>query len=405
MNFEIIRQWLETHSFWAQVLAFIGIAIVAYLSYLFTRRLAFRALRRIVSRTKFEWDDIILDDEFLRRLAYFVPALVVYEFTYLFPEIEEILRQVLLIVILLLSLLLTGSFLTGLNKVYERSKLSRGRPIKGVIQIIKLFVYIIGSVIIISLLIGKSPWFFVSGIGAMTAVILLIFRDTILSFVASLQISSNDLVRIGDWIEVPTYGADGDVIDIALHTIKIQNWDKTITVIPTHKLIEVSFKNWRGMKQTGGRRIKRAIYIDQTSIKICNKEMIDKFSQFQLLEEYIRQKNKEIEVYNREQGLDSRPSFNRRQMTNIGTFRAYVKEYLKHHEKVKQGLTSMVRQLAPGPNGLPLEIYVFANDVEWVNYEAIQSDIFDHLLAMVPEFELRIFQNPSGMDFQKLISS
>ena len=402
MNIETIQDWLLSHPELSQLLAILVIFLCAYLGYFITKRYIFRGLKKLIRKSKTEWDDLILNQIFLRRLAYFVPLLIIYNFAYLIPAAEIIIQQICIIMLLITFLLLTGDFLTSLNQIYERSGLSKGRPIKGVIQIVKIFIYIIGGIIIVSILIGKSPWFFISGIGAMTAVVLLIFRDTILSFVASLQISSNDLVRIGDWIEVPGFGADGDVLDIALHTIKVQNWDKTITVIPTHKLIEVSFKNWRGMTQSGGRRIKRALYIDQSSIKFCNKTMVEKFSGFHLIRDYVKEKQQELLEYNKKYGYTDDNLVNGRRMTNIGTFRAYVIAYLKQSNKVHQGLTSMVRQLAPGPNGLPLEIYVFTNDTAWVRYEAIQSDIFDHLLAVIPEFELQIFQNPSGSDFQSL---
>lgn len=230
-----------------------------------------------------------------------------------------------------------------------------------------------------------------TGLGAMTAVLIIVFRDTILSFVASIQISSNDLVRVGDWIEVPDFGANGDVIDIALHTMKVQNWDKTVTVFPIHKLIEVSFKNWRGMQISGGRRIKRAIFIDQNSIKICGPELIDQFKNFKLIREYIETKTQELAEYNKNFDYRDSKLVNGRRLTNIGTFRKYVELYLKQHEKIHHGLTTMVRQLSPGPGGLPLEIYSFTNDIDWISDENIQADIFDHILAVIPEFELKDF--------------
>ena len=236
----------------------------------------------------------------------------------------------------------------------------------------------------------------------MTAVLLLIFRDTILSFIASLQITSNDLVRVGDWIEVPKFGADGDVIDIALHTVKIQNWDKTITVIPTHKLIDETFKNWRGMAQSGGRRIKRSILIDIESIRICDDALVERLKKIHLITDYVQDKLQELDEYNAEQQIDTSSPVNGRRMTNIGTFRAYVVAYLRHHKRIHQQMTFLVRQLPPGPTGLPLEIYVFTNDTAWAKYEAIQADIFDHILAVVPEFDLRVFQSPTGRDFSNL---
>lgn len=257
----------------------------------------------------------------------------------------------------------------------------------------------VAVIFIIALLTGESPWELLAGLGALTAVLLLIFRDTILSFVASLQIASNDLVHVGDWIEMPKYGADGDVIDIALHTIKVQNWDKTITVIPTYKLIEESFKNWRGMTAAGGRRIKRAIHIDLNTIEFCTDEMLDRFEKIRLIADYIQ--NKRTEISNDPKNKENE-NINKRRLTNIGTFRIYIEKYIQSHPKIHKDLTCMVRQLAPTAQGLPLEIYMFTNDTAWVNYEAIQSDIFDHILAIISEFGLRVYQQPAGHDMARI---
>jgi len=396
-----LAQWASEHPFWWQIIAFICILILAFLIFFITKRYILQWIGRIVKKSKTDLDDILFDPTLLRRIAFIPPLLVIYNFAYIWPEFEETFHRISIGMIALFVLLVVGSLLTSLNKYYEKSPWAKNRPIKSYVQIIKLIIYIFGTIIIVAVLIGQSPWYLLTGLGAMTAVLILVFRDTILSFVASLQITSNDLVRVGDWIEVPTFGADGDVIDIALHTVKIQNWDKTFTIIPTHKLIEVSFKNWRGMQVTGGRRIKRSVFIDQTSIKFCDQKMIDNFAKFGLISSYIEDKITEISEYNKKHGDESTSLINRRQITNIGTFRIYVDKYLKRHEKIHPRLTTMVRQLAPGPNGLPLEIYAFTNDTAWINYEQIQSDIFDHILAVVPEFELRIFQNPSGHDFKK----
>jgi miniconductance mechanosensitive channel len=251
-------------------------------------------------------------------------------------------------------------------------------------------------------MLDQSPWLLISGLGAVTAVLLLIFKDTILSFLASLHIVMYDLVRVGDWIEMPKYDADGDVIDIALHTVKVQNWDKTITTIPTYKLIEDSFKNWRGMQESGGRRIKRHLLIDQKSVKFCDEEMVERFKKIQLLSPYLNQKKEEIEVFNKEHNIDTSVLINGRRMTNLGTFRAYVTAYLKGNELISKDMTFLVRQLQPTPEGLPLEIYVFSRDTAWANYEAIQADIFDHLLAAISFFDLRVFQRPSGYDLEMI---
>jgi miniconductance mechanosensitive channel len=299
-------------------------------------------------------------------------------------------------------LLTGGTLLTGFGDIYTSLDISRGRPIKGYVQVFKLIIYLIGGIIIVSIFLGRSPLVLLSGFGAVTAIVLLIFRDTILSFVASLQITSNDLVRIGDWIEMPKYGANGDVVDIALHTVQVQNWDKTITVIPTHKLIDETFKNWRGMMKSGGRRIKRAIFIDLNSIKFCDEQLVERFKEYQLISDYVKQKQAELEQYNREHQVNTNVLVNGRRMTNIGTFRTYIDAYLRNNSKIHQDMTFMIRQLAPGPNGLPIEIYVFTKDTVWAHYEAIQADIFDHIFAVVSQFELKVFQNPTGRDFGKL---
>jgi len=286
-------------------------------------------------------------------------------------------------------------------KFYSTLEVSRNRPIKGFIQILLVLIYFVAMILIIAILSDRSPWFFISGLGAMTAVILLIFRDTILSFVAGIQLISNNLLQVGDWIEMPQFNADGDVIDIALNAVKVQNWDKTITIIPTHKFLENSFKNWRGMQQSGGRRIKRAVHVDVSSIRFLTDEEITTFENFLLLKDYIKQKKIELEEYNKQfaPGLD----VNARRLTNVGTFRAYLVNYLQQHPMIHQNMTLLVRQLAPAENGLPIEIYVFVNDVRWAVYEQTQADIFDHVLAISSKFGLRIHQSPSGYDFRHLI--
>jgi miniconductance mechanosensitive channel len=257
-------------------------------------------------------------------------------------------------------------------------------------------------IVAISIVIDQSPLILLSGLGALTAVILLIFKDSILGLVAGIQLVANDMVRPGDWIEMPKYGADGDVIEITLNTVKVQNWDKTITTIPTYALISDSFKNWRGMQESGGRRIKRAVYVDVSSVRFCTPEMTAKFSRIKVLEEYIARKQAEMREYNEKHGIDDAVLVNGRRMTNLGTFRAYLVEYLKRHPKIHQDMTFLVRHLQPTELGLPIEIYVCSNDQEWSNYEGIQADIFDHIFASLPEFGLRPFQSPTGSDIASL---
>jgi miniconductance mechanosensitive channel len=363
-----------------------------------------------VRRTTFTWDDVLQKHRVFERLAHIAPGFAIYYGIQLVPDIGAgltvLIRQTALASMVLVGVLSIGAFLNAVHEIYTASSLAHGRPIKGYVQIAKLIVYVLGAIVTVATLIDKSPMFFLGGIGAMTAVLLLVFRDTILSFVASLQIASNDMVRVGDWIEMPQFGADGDVVDIALHTVKVQNWDKTITTIPTHKLISDSFKNWRSMSESGGRRIKRALYLDMNSIRFLEDADIERFAKFVLLKNYIAEKKAELDEYNRSV-TDGDPSLvaNARKLTNIGTFRMYVVQYLRTNPNIHDDMTFLIRQLSPTANGLPLEIYVFSNDVNWVAYEGIQSDIFDHLLAIVPEFGLRVFQQPTGQDFQAAFSA
>lgn len=394
-----INNWMGDLAIFGNFTAFLLIILFAYVVYVVTKKITLKVATKLIRRTKSKIDDHILESRIFERLTLIVPVIIIYNSVYLFPEWATIIDKAIGISIaLIVSTSLTALF-NGLSNYYSTLEISKIRPVKGYVQVINLLIYLITLIFIIGLITGRSPWELLAGLGALTAVLLLIFRDTILSFVASLQIAGNDLVHVGDWIEMPKYGADGDVIDIALHTIKVQNWDKTITVIPTHKLIEESFKNWRGMTASGGRRIKRSIYIDLNTIQFCTQEQTSRFEKINLLSEYIKTKKKELEE---SRDINDSEKINRRRLTNIGTFRKYVENYVRSHPKIHKGMTSMVRQLAPGSNGLPLEIYVFTNDTAWVNYETIQSDIFDHILAVVPEFGLRVYQQPSGQDMSRI---
>ncbi|UCD38344.1 MAG: mechanosensitive ion channel [Fidelibacterota bacterium] len=402
MSLDTVTDWLSVHPTITQLLSVFGIIVLSWLAFILARKLILSPLRTIIRKSSTELDDILLQEGLFRRLLYIVPVLILYNFAYLVPPLEQLLQRIFAAVIVLIILLALGALLNAISEIYRSTVFARRLDIKSYIQVGKLLIYIFGTIIIISILIGRSPWLMLSGIGAMTAVLLLIFRDTILSFVASIQISSSDLVRVGDWIEVPAFGADGDVIDIALHTVQVQNWDKTITVIPTYKLLDSSFKNWRGMSRSGGRRIKRAVYIDVSTIRLCDEELLQRFEKYQLLTDYIREKRDEIAKYNQEHQVDDSQLINGRRLTNVGTFRAYVEAYLRSHPRIHQDMTLLVRQLQPGPSGLPIEIYAFTSDTRWATYEAIQADIFDHILAVVPQFDLRVFQQPTGKDFERI---
>lgn len=378
------------------------VLVVSYLMYLIASRIILVSLKKLFKHTATHVDDVFVEKGAFHRLAYLVPLLVIYLSADLFPEYSDYIRRFLSALLVVVLILVINAVLDAVNVIYRQSKFAQVLNIKSYLQISKLLLNILGGIIVIAIVIDKSPIYLLSGIGALTAVLLLIFKDTILSFVASIQIHSNELFKVGDWLEVPQFGADGDVIDIALHTVKIQNWDKTISIIPSHKLIESSFKNWRGMSESGGRRIKRSIYIDQTSIRFCDEPMIEKFKSFKLLAPYMEAKLAEIDAANADENINMQALVNGRRLTNIGTFRAYITAYLKNHPRIHQDLTFLIRQLAPSEKGIAIEIYVFTNITDWIAYEAIQADIFDHLLAVLTEFELQVFQNPTGKNFEQL---
>ena len=406
---EQLTDWLEGLPDWAQgSLGALGFVLLAVVAYAITRRVLLRLVTRLIRRTEARWDDALLERGVLRRAAALAPLAVLYLGLPFVPGMPEdvlsLAQRVIVAGVLLAAVMALSALLNAANDIYRTHPISKDRPIKGYIQLVQIFLFVMTGVLVVATVLGKPVGTFFAAFGALTAVVLLIFRDTILSLVASIQIASYDLVRIGDWIEVPQYGADGDVIDVALHTVKVQNWDKTITTVPTYRLIEGSFKNWRGMSESGGRRIKRAISLDATSVRFLDDEDLGRFEKFVLLRDYIRRKRQELETYNREK-LAGAPDLqaNARRLTNLGTLREYVRTYLAQHPGIHQeGMTFLVRQLAPGPDGVPLEIYVFTRTTAWGEYEGIQADIFDHILAIVPEFGLRVFQNPTGHDLARL---
>ena len=381
-------------------LSIVGIlAILSLVAFWITEKIIIKLLTKMLQKTSTQMDDILIKHNVFKRLTYVVPALIFYNFAYAAPQFTNMIQRASLVLMAISGLMVINSFLNALNDIYKKTKYHERLDINSYLQITKLIINILGSVVIVGIIINKDTTLLLSGLGAMTAVVMLIFKDTILSLVASVQISSNDLFKVGDWVEAPQFGADGDVVDIGLHTVKIQNWDKTISVIPTHKLIDSTFKNWRGMSESGGRRIKRSLFIDINSISLCSPETLEKYKKFELISEYIDRKQKEVSEHNQANNIDTSELINGRRLTNIGTFRAYIEAYLKNNSLIHKEMTFLVRQLDPTEKGLPMQIYVFSNDIDWVRYEGIQSSIFDHLLAVVPEFGLRIFQNPTGKDF------
>ena len=395
----MLEQLADYHPLLPAAAGLLLLALAALVGDLVCKRFMLQAARLLAKRSKATWDDAMVEFNVFGRLAQLVPGLIIAAGIGLVPGIPEHLDTLILNVangyIVLMATLTLTAILSAANLIYEGRPESRQRPIKGFIQLIQIIVVVIGVILIIASLLDRSPTLLLSGLGAMTAVLMLVFKDTILSLVASVQLTAQDMVRVGDWIEMPQYGADGDVIDVELHMIRVQNWDKTITTIPTHRLISDSFKNWRGMSEAGARRIKRAIYLDTGSIRFLTAEEAARYKRFTLLGDYIDNKQRDLQSHNADQG-DGEVNF--RRLTNVGTFRAYVENYLKANSHIHKGMTLLVRQLPPGPEGLPIEIYCFTNTTNWNAYEGIQSDIFDHFLAIVPEFDLRLYQKPSGQD-------
>lgn len=370
-------------------------------------RYLLRLVHRVIRHGSFAWGEKLMEAELFRRLAWAVPLLVFYQGLHFIPalpaELIEFFARLTRATLLLVTVRAFAALLAAANAIYNTYPMARDRPINSYLQILSIAAHLLAGIVIVAMLIGQSPWLFLSGLGAMTAVTMLVFRDTLLSLVAGMQLTANNLIRLGDWIEMPQFGADGDVVDISLHAVRVQNWDRTITVIPTHKFLDHAFKNWRGMTESGGRRIKRAFNVNLSTIRFLSNEEVERFGKFVLLHDYIEQKKREIEAYNREHGYDSGFIANARRLTNVGTLRAYIVNYLRQHPRIRQDMTFLVRQLEPTSKGLPIEIYVFAADTAWANYEAIQADIFDHILAIVPEFGLRVYQEPSGDDLRALI--
>jgi miniconductance mechanosensitive channel len=383
------------------MILFIGILCIA--ANFITKKVVLRVITHIITNNKFDWDNILLERKVFHRLSHIVPAIIIYYFSTTFPEYQQLVEKGAITYIIVVGLMVIYSFLNAFNDIYLTFEISKIKPIKGYIQVVQIIVFILGGIIIIANLMGESPFILLSGIGALSAVLLLVFKDSLLGLVAGIQLAANDMVRVGDWIEMPKYEADGDIIDISLNTVKVQNFDKTITSIPSYALISDSFKNWRGMQVSGGRRIKRSLFIDTNSITFCTEEMIEKFKTIQFLSNYIISKEQDIAEYNAKNEINRDNPVNGRALTNIGVFRAYINQYLQHHPGISQEMTLLVRQLAPTEMGLPLEIYAFTNDIRWDVYETIQSDIFDHLFAVAPEFGLHLFQNPSGNDFKNIM--
>ena len=382
--------------------ALLAVALVAYIANFIAKKIIVRVMIGVVSRSKTDWDDPLVERGVFTKLSHLAPALVIGATASTAfkgsQALIELAKRAADVYMLIIVILVVNALLDAVNDVYQKFEVSKRVPIRTYTQVIKIGVSVAALIFVLSIVMDKEPWVFLSGIGALTAVLLLVFKDTLLGFVASIQLVAHDMLRPGDWIEMPNFGADGDVTEITLNTVKVQNWDKTITTIPTYALISDSFKNWRGMSESGGRRIKRSVHIDVNSIKFSTPEMIEKFSKIEMLRDYIERKQQELSDHNRRKGIDESVLVNGRRMTNVGTFRVYLIEYLRRHPKIHNEMTFLVRQLQPTDKGLPIEIYVFSNDQRWVQYEDVQADIFDHIFAALPEFGLRPFQDTTGHD-------
>ncbi len=373
------------------------------------RRVLFKSLTTWIQTNQYRWDDPLASNKLLIKISWFIP-IAIFSFaidTFLAPStpLRLMAHKLISSAFVIVAVLSLSAILSTANDIHRIVRKNKGRSLRGYTDAGKIIIYLVGAIFLISIFTGKSPWGIFSILGGLTAVVMLVFKDSILGFVASVQINSTDMIRLGDWIEMDKYGANGDVIDMSIHSIRVQNWDKTITTIPTYALVSNSFKNWRGMSESGGRRIKRSLSIDIHSVSFCDEEMLNKFAEISLISDYITDTQRDIEEDNLEKNIRPNSTVNGRNQTNIGIFRAYVIAYLKNNPKLDQDMTFLVRQLPPSEYGLPLEIYVFSNDQAWANYETIQADIFDHLLAAVPAFGLRVFQNPTGYDLRALRTS
>ncbi|NYT60883.1 mechanosensitive ion channel [Alcaligenaceae bacterium] len=392
---------------WAQValgLLVLGLLVLAS-SWIATRVLVTVARRMLAAIGRDDWSKALVKRHVFRSLSYALPLLVIMGNIGVLPIDEkyiDFIARVFLCGGLIFLFMAISGVLSAWQDVYSASTRAQTRSIKGYLELAKIVFWALCLILIISILVNRSPLWMLSGLGAISAVLLLVFKDTLLSFVASTQMTSNDMLRIGDWIEMPQAGADGFVIDMALHTVKVQNWDKTVTTIPTYKLFSESYRNWRYMFESGGRRIKRTLRIDASTVRFLRDDEIAELSRFALLKDYLDGKQDELEASNSALGAWADLDVNRRRLTNLGTFRAYGMAYLRQQPEVRQDMLMLVRMMEPESQGIPVEVYCFANNTAWAEYERIQGNIFDHLVAILPEMSLRLYQAPAGSDFANM---
>ncbi len=413
-NFELWLQSLglnpEMAEFSKVAISLIGIILLSIIANFITKKIIVAGLTSISKKTETTWDDFLVKRKVFHKLSHLAPALVIqytigivlYDYS---PGLTLAIEKLTYIYIVAAWVFVINSLLNALEDMYSTLAVSRNRPIRGYVQLVKILIFVLGAIIVIAILINKNPMNLLVGMGASAAILMLVFKDTILGFVASVQVSANNMVKPGDWIEMPSRGADGPVLEITLNTVKVQNWDKTISTFPTYALVSESFTNWKGMEEgSDGRRIMRSIFIDMRSVKFCTQEMLERFKKIHIVKDYIDKRSKEIEEYNEKMGFDTSMPVNGRRMTNLGIFRNYLESYLKNNPKINTNTIYMVRHLQPTERGIPIQIYCFSAEKSWVQYEGVQADVFDHVLAVVSHFDLKIFQNPSGEDFQKLFS-
>jgi len=410
---DVLSTWLADHGLGQDFVpivstsvAAVAVIIVAVLVDFVARRLILRGVERVVEKTRLSWDDKFFERRVFHWIAHLVPAVFINVVAApafgAYPQVVDVVETVALLYMAVVTMFVVNNSLDAVLDIYGTTRMARRVALKPFVQVIKGLVVFAVVISGIALLIGKSPAVLLSGLGAFTAVLILVFRDPILGLAAGIQLMGNNMVRRGDWISVPRFNADGDVVDVSLTTVSVQNWDKTISTIPTYSLLTDTFKNWRGMEESGGRRIKRAVALDMNCIRFVDETLMERMRKVQILRNFLDKRTEEIAAFNRENEVDDSSPVNGRRMTNLGIFRAYLEHYLERNPQVHEEMTFLVRQLAPTAQGLPIEIYVFSKDQAWANYEAIQADIFDHVLAVVPLFDLRVFQDPTGTDLRAL---
>ncbi len=395
-----------TVNYLGPLILLIVIVGLAFLIQKLCKQLILPLIQKLVSNTKITWDDILFDKKVVGGLASLIAPVLIYISVPLIYNADSdalvIIQRLCMVYLIAVFVRFISTLLSAFHTIYSKKEKFKNRPLKGLLQTMQVILYFFAGIVILGILIDKDPTVLLAGLGASAAILMLVFQDSILGFVSGIQLSANDMLRVGDWIEMPKYGVDGDVIEVTLNTVKVQNFDRTTVTIPPTLLMKDSFKNWRGMVDAGGRRVKRSIDIDMSSVKFCTSEMLERYDKIQMLSKYINEKEEVLTEYNKEHNIDNSIVVNGRRQTNLGVFRAYLDHYLKSHPSVHHGMTCMVRQLQPTEKGLPLELYFFTSTTAWIEYENIQADIFDHVLAVIPYFDLNVYQAPSGKDLKMM---